>query len=136
MNAKTIVKAALFLVAITALFYWQEIWAWVSAKTWSELTGDILGFVLKWFFLAIFGFLTATLPHYVAPWLKLFRHNGRMKLRQMREVRRFEGSQVFKPPSTPTLLRTLLALLSKQTGVKEVKQATDTQPQSEIKLDF
>lgn len=84
MKAITFVKIALFLVTLTALIYWQDVWAWVSAKSAAELAGDILGFALKWFYLAIFGFLAATLPHYVTPWLKLARLNGRRKLRAAR----------------------------------------------------
>lgn len=84
MKAITFVKIALLLVELTALIYWQDVWAWVSAKTWSELAGDILGFALKWFYLAIFGWLAVTIPHYLNPWLKLARVNGRRKLRAAR----------------------------------------------------
>lgn len=83
-NSKIFVKAALALVIIAVLVYWREVWAWADAKTWDELTADILGFVLKWFFLAIFGFLAATIPHYVTPYLKLFRINGQRRLRDAR----------------------------------------------------
>jgi hypothetical protein len=93
MKAITFVKIALVLVALTALLYWQDVWAWVSAKSAFELAGDILGFVLKWFFIGLFGFLAATLPHYVTPWLKLARLNGRRKLRAARRDR-WHGQQV------------------------------------------
>lgn len=84
MKVPMFVKAAMAVLLLVALVYWREIWAWVDAKTWSELSGDILGFVLKWFYLAIFGFLAATLPHYIMPWLKLLRRNGNRRLRRAR----------------------------------------------------
>ena len=84
MRAQTFVKVALVLVALTGLLFWRDVWAWVDGKSSMELAGDILGFALKWFYLAIFGFLAATLPHYVTPWLKLARLNGRRKLRDAR----------------------------------------------------
>jgi hypothetical protein len=97
-------KIALFLVAFTALLYWREVWGWVSAKTWNELAGDILGFALKWFYLAIFGFLANTIPHYVTPWLKLLRRKGQMQLRQSRHIRRF--SRKASHPETSTTRHT------------------------------
>jgi hypothetical protein len=91
MKAIKIINIALVLVMVAALFYWREVWGWVSAKTWNELAGDIIGFCLKWFFLAIFGWLAVQIPHYVSPWLKLARLNGRRKLK---EARRGRGQQV------------------------------------------
>ena len=84
---KTFLKFAIVLVFATALFYWREVWAWVSAKTWEELSGDILGFILKWFFLAVFAFIAANVPHYIEPWLKLARMQGRKRLQASRRRR-------------------------------------------------
>ena len=91
MNAKTIVRIALGLVFVAALFYWRDVWGWVSAKTWDELAGDILGFCLKWFYLAIFGWLAMTIPHYIKPWLKLARVKRRNMLRAARRGQPIEA---------------------------------------------
>jgi len=102
MNIKTIVKIALFLVAITVLLYWRDVWGWVSAKTWSELAETILGFALKYFYLALFGWLAVTIPHYLNPWLKLARMNGRRKLRAARRSRN-DGLQVEARTTMPRM---------------------------------
>ena len=109
MKAKIIIKFALLLVFVTAMFYWRDVWAWVSAKTWDELTADIIGFVLKWFFLAIFGWLAVQVPHYIEPWLKLTRLNGRKSLKAAR--RGVEGRRLkVEGPQTPKVNKDALLM--------------------------
>jgi hypothetical protein len=101
MKAKTFVNIALLLVGIAVLIYWREVWQWVSAKTWDELARDIIGFCLKWFYLAIFGWLAVTIPHYLKPWLKLARVNGRQRLKAIRRGRSVQTTT--KTPKTKSI---------------------------------
>jgi hypothetical protein len=138
MKAETFVKIGAALAFVTALLFWQDVWTWVSNKPPLELAGEILGFCLKWFYLALMAFLLATLPHYVRPWLKVFRRNGQMRLRQVRRDQRFGGSasQQVKAPRFDAN-KALLALLSKQAGVQRISgSAMPTQPPPEIRLDI
>lgn len=84
MKAETFVKIGLALAFVTALLFWKDVWAWVDSKPPLELAQDVFGFALKRFYLGFLAFLVATIPHYIKPWLKLARLNGRRKLRAAR----------------------------------------------------
>lgn len=138
MKANTFVKVALFLVALTALFYWQDVWAWVSAKSAVELAGDILGFALKWFYLALLAFLLTTIPHYIKPWLRVWRK----KKRQERRHYRFDHDQLPTTPKAPRFdaNRVLASILAGQlgmTGNQRVSRQTNPPPEeTHIELRF
>jgi hypothetical protein len=87
MKADTFVKIGLVLAFVTALLFWQDVWAWIDSKPPMELALDVIGFALKWFYLALLAFLAASVPHYIKPWLKLTRLNGRRRLKAARRGR-------------------------------------------------
>jgi hypothetical protein len=119
MKTKNIINIALGLVFIACIYYWREVWGWVGAKTWDELAADIIGFCLKWFYLAIFGWLAVQVPHYVTPWLKLARLSGR---RRLKAARRGNGQ--------PVEARTTMPRMNKNQALLWMASLTNSNPAS------
>lgn len=129
---KTAVKIAVFLALLTALLYWRVVWAWVNSMTPMELAKELMGFSLKWFFLATLTFLAANLPHYLKPWLRLVRKNGRRRYKDSAGQRVSEAAG--RRVSGQQAERMALMALAQQNGVGSVRQEPKQKPT--VKVEF
>ncbi len=72
------------LCTITALVFWRDVAAWITAMTPGEAVDFIMTFALKAVVLAILSWLMYHAPEFIRPWLKLRRQTFRQKQKMTR----------------------------------------------------
>jgi len=117
MKAETFVKIGVGLAFVTALLFWQEVWGWVDGKESMEIAQEIIGFALKWFYLALLAFLAASVPHYIKPWLRAFRRRGQAQYkRTKRNNRTAQQAPRQRAPNLKLADRLALMVLQREGG--------------------
>ena len=124
-------KCTLFVLVITGIVYRVDLWAWVSSMSVSERSDFAAGFLLKWIVLALLFYGAATLPHYVKPYLELFRRRGIAKVKNYRKAQ----APVRPPRTNPRenfATQLLTRMLFKQNP--PIQRSRQNNPQDEIRL--
>jgi len=131
--ASGLAKCALFVLAIIGIVYRDAVWAWVDGKSISELSELTAGFLIKWVVLGFLFYAAATLPHYVKPYLELFRLKGITKVKTYRKKTPVPSQKV--PAQRGNFAEQLLTRMYLKQNPPQYRQP-QKDPRNEIKLRF